>query len=661
MIKKITIILGVILVVAVAGSFLIGQTGLFSSLPNRSDGGSDSWVYTVEEGSVTLTAYNGRSATPEIPATLNGMPVTALGEGLFSGNTRITEILIPETVLITGDGVFENCTSLVSVKMSSSQKTIPAKTFSGCTKLSRVELPEGLQSIANSAFSGCTALSFILMPDSVTSVGADAFLNCTSLGDLTVSRSLRNVGSHAFRGTPWLSRQTDEFVTIGDRILIKYNGIAETVEVPLGITQITDAFEDNIFPIEIILPSSLTSIGPHAFTGCRNMETLIIPESVRSIGESAFRGCSHLNPIDLPENLTQIGASAFQSCSALTRLLIPDGVRSLPSLAFANCENLRTLEIPESVTSISADIISFSGVTDLRVFKGSEGERFAAETGIPYSYMQQSSNDFVYQQTDEGVQVVLYTGDIYDVIIPDELGGDKVISISDILFQHNYFVRSVSLPETITRISDYSFADMPELRSVNLPETLEAIGMGAFTGDTMLGDLRIPASVTEIADDAFMNCPSLVILAEEGTYAYDWAIRNGVRVRDSKKVETDLYKFVNPSGSVLISQYEGIERVPELPRFNDYGEFVSGIADEAFRYAEISSITVPEGYETIGNLCFADNPVPMEITLPRSVVSIGDDCFEGSEVVIYGYNGSYAEEYARQHKIKFLVIFEWEL
>ena len=110
----------------------------------------------------------------------------------------------------------------------------------------------------------------------------------------------------------------------------------------------------------------------------------------------------------------------------------------------------------------------------------------------------------------------------------------------------------------------------------------------------------------------------------------------------------------------MISGYDGMERIPELPRMNDYDEYVAGIADEAFKGLEITSITIPEGYETIGNQSFANDPVPLEITVPRSVISIGNDCFEGTDVVFYGYNGSYAEEYARSHKIKFLVIFEWD-
>ena len=664
MIKKITIALLVLLVLA-AVVFGMSQMGIISTIPasNPTNTGtrSQNWSYELnDDGTAILTSYHGRDAIPEIPSEIDGYTVTALGKELFANNTRIKEAAIPTSVTTLGAGIFSGCSELTTVTLHDEIKTIPETAFNGCANLKSIRLPEGLTSIGRNAFGGCTSLNAINFPESLTSISSEAFSNCSALSEITFSKNLRSLGTHAFRGTPWLNQQEGQFVIIGNGILVKYNGNEELVEVPAGVTQITDAFENNIFPLEIILPESLTSIGPNAFSGCRSLEVIDIPEKVRSIGESAFRGCSHLPKIDLPASLTSIGTGAFQSCSALDQIIIPEGVKSLPSLAFANCDKLRTLSIPESVERISQDIILYSGVEELRVVKNSAGEEFAITNGFPYTYKQQSNDDFIYQQLDDGVEIILYVGDVFDVVIPETLSGEPVVSLSDILFQHNSFVRTVDLPETITRIADYSFADMSELRSVKLPSSLEAIGSAAFMSDTMLGDLGIPDSVTEIADDAFIGCPSLVIWASEGSYAYNWAKQMGIRVRDSHSVSSDIFRFVNPSGNILISEYNGADLTPDLPRVNEYGEFVTGIADEVFNGIEISSIEIPEGFESIGSLSFANDPLPLEITIARSVTNIADNCFSGSDVVIHGYNKSYAETYAREHKIKFLVILEWE-
>ena len=664
MIKKITIILVIILVLTV-GAVLLSNLGFLPGLKdltsNPGSGTSSVWDYEMTGGKITLTKYNGKSSSPLIPAEIDGIPVAGLGKGLFSSKSRIKEITIPDSVVSLGSGVFENCTELNLVNLPSGLTVIPEKAFSGCTALKVIQIPYGIQRIGDSAFSGCTSLSYLTLPDTVEAVGNDAFLNCAALSEITISKNLRNVGSHAFQGTQWLSDQKNEFVIIGDQVLIKYNGIEESVTVPFGVMRITDAFEDNYFPMEIVLPDSLTAIGPKAFSGCRSLERINIPERVESIGDSAFRGCSHLNPITLPENLTQIGTAAFQSCSALERIIIPDGVRSLPTLVLANCEKLKTVQIPKSVERISRDAFSFSGVSDLRVFKGSAGEQFAIDHGYSYSYMQQSNESFIFQQVENGVQAVLYTGNQYNVKIPETLEGDPVTSISDIIFQHNYSVRSVELPSTITAISDYSFADMSELRSVVFPETLEKIGVGAFSNDAMLGEVVIPDSVTDIADDAFTGCPSLIIIASEDSYAYARALQLGIRVRDVLSVDTGDFTFIKPEGSVLVSGYIGEDEIPELPRTNEFSEPVSGVAADAFRGKAIRSLIIPDGYTVLGDHSFADLQGPLEITLPRSVADISADCFENSDVTIYGYNDSYAEDYARSHKIKFLVIFEWEL
>lgn len=666
-VKRITIVLVCILVVAVVGALILGRENNDSfSVDSGSSSSvtasrSDKWVYETEDGMASLLGYNGRDSVLEIPSEIEGFPVTVLGEKLFAENTRLREVTIPDSVVTIGQSAFENCTELSVVRLSSNLERILGKAFSGCRSLKMIQFTNGIRSIGTGAFSGCISLTYVSFPNSVTSIGTDAFLNCEALSDVSIPRTVTNIGSHAFKGTPWLAAQTDTFVIVGNQILIKYNGMAESVEVPLGITQITDAFEDNLFPLEIILPASLTSIGQHAFSGCRSLEIIEIPESVRSIGDSAFRGCSHLNPITLPARLTSIGPSAFQSCSALERVFIPNGVKTLPKLSFANCDRLRMLQIPESVESIAPDALVYSGITELRVAKDSAGEQFAVDNGYNYIYEQQSNDDFVYQQFDDGVQVIMYTGNIYDVVVPAELSGYPVTSLSDILFQHNSFVRSVNLPETITRISDYSFANMSELRSVVLPDTLTEIGEGAFLNDPYLSDLVIPESVVSIADDAFLECPSLVILAPMGSYAYDWAVKAGIRVKDNTRVASELFQFVKPAGHVLVSGYEGHDPEPELPRMNEYLEFVTGIADDAFNGNDFRLIKIPEGYETIGNFSFANDPSPLEITIPRSVTGIGDDCFAGSDVTIHGYSGSFAEEYARSHRIKFLIIHEWEL
>ncbi len=101
---------------------------------------------------------------------------------------------------------------------------------------------------------------------------------------------------------------------------------------------------------KITLPSGLTKIGDHVFSGYSNLTSVNIPDSVTSIGFYAFNYCINLALTSLPEGLKSIDYHAFYECKTLALTSLPEGLKSIGNYTFYNCINLALTSLPEGLT-----------------------------------------------------------------------------------------------------------------------------------------------------------------------------------------------------------------------------------------------------------------------------------------------------------------------
>jgi len=232
---------------------------------------------------------------------------------------------------------------------------------------SNVVIPDTLggyrvTSIGRYAFS-CYDLTSVIIPEGVTSIGAGAFAECFDLISVTIPSTVARIGSHAFLWTAWFMEQTEDFVVVGDGVLIKYNGTNTAVSIPDTVTYISDAFFFNDYIESVTIPSGVIGIGDLAFRSCGNLIDITIPNSVTYIGYEAFSGCHSLTGIIIPGGVTSIMEDTFWCCCSLTSVTISEGVTSIGGFAFLMCDSLKSITIPSSVLSI--EWIAFSGCSNL--------------------------------------------------------------------------------------------------------------------------------------------------------------------------------------------------------------------------------------------------------------------------------------------------------
>lgn len=107
--------------------------------------------YSIEDGCVTITKFDGSVDTVEIPTEIDGMPVTKIGSTAFY-ECALTSIVIPEGVTTIASGAFWHSKSLADVSLPSTLTTIESFAFNDCQALETIEFPESLSYIGNSAF-----------------------------------------------------------------------------------------------------------------------------------------------------------------------------------------------------------------------------------------------------------------------------------------------------------------------------------------------------------------------------------------------------------------------------------------------------------------------------------------------------------------------------
>ena len=337
----------------------------------------DGWTLS-DDGTLTVTGNNVRVASDNrVKKVVVSSSVTSIGAYAFSGCFGLASVEIPSSVKSIGERAFQGCGLTGELKIPSGVTSIGVAAFSGCSGLARVEIPSSVKSIGEIAFSGCSGLTGELkIPSGVTSIGHDAFSRCSGLASVEIPNSVTSIGAYAFSGCSRLARVAipSSVTSIGSGVFSGCSGL-ESIEVDKDNTKYDSRGGCNaIIETEAntlvagckntVIPSSVTSIGDHAFSGCSGLTSVEIPSSVTSIGYEAFYGCSGLESVEMPNSVTSIGEWAFYGCSGLANVEIPNSVTSIGRSAFSGCSGLASVEIPNSVTNIGNS--AFSGCSGLK-------------------------------------------------------------------------------------------------------------------------------------------------------------------------------------------------------------------------------------------------------------------------------------------------------
>lgn len=585
-------------------------------------------------GQISMTAFAASEDTAAVAETSDS-------SGIKSGSCgeNVTYTLDTDSGLLTisgtgamGDFNYGNAIpwkgeAVTGVVIEDGVTTISDYTFSDCSDLTSVTLPNTLTSIGSEAFSYCSSLQHLSIPDSVTTISHSAFGDCTQLKSIAIPYSVKSIGIGAFGGCSSL----------------------ESIVIPDSVTTIDmSTFRDCTQLKSIVIPDSVESIGAYAFAGCLSLESIVIPDSVITIDEAVFRDCTQLKSIELSNNLKLIDSLTFSGCSSLESIVIPDSVKSICYAAFSGCSSLESFVIPDSVESIGEvafEGCSFSSIVIPETVRIIYNDAFSQdvkiygkENGPAHAYVLKHSNEFVstgiyhddYNFTENlnckfdgktGVLTISGTGDMPDFATID-WGSKSYTPWSGYL----NFISQIVIEEGVTSISGGAFLNgtllsFDNLESITIPDSVISIPFGS-----MPGDYSMPGDGGTYTEKRYM------IYANEGSYAYQYALDNELPINDIVQGNCGAYgdnlQFVFDKRTEVLRIY-GEGEMADYDYFNNtyYPDSISPWRDGY--QCKITQVIIEEGVTSIGDYAFQGCDTLESISFPSTLTSIGRSIIEG--------------------------------
>ncbi|NMA42760.1 MAG: leucine-rich repeat protein, partial [Oligosphaeraceae bacterium] len=488
---------------------------------------------------VIITAYIGEDATVNVPPTLGGKQVIAIGEGnkydataMGGGggweakafcNSAAESITFPEGLLQIQDAALANW-NLTEVHLPASLVSMVGNPFVGRWDNARLE---ALTVAAGNAVFSLNQQG-MLMQDAGTGNASLRFWLQNSMADFIseegvltfpAAAGIKKIGPTAVIND-WSSTAEVKtlvfppgLIAIAEAAFAKCNFL-ESAILPEGLLSLGGA----AFRCPITLPASLTTLGGNPAIGHviniaagndsfhydennfllnadattvyawrqtdeQMVVPLVLPNTLVAIADFAFTQCNiEVGVLNLPPALTFLGKGAFAYCNGLMGLSVPGGVEVVPERCFATQDYqplLQTIILAEGVKRLEKDSFLMFGGTSILLPASLEYCDPQAFNGIPQWNVSHPLQEYHVAPGNahlQAVEGVLYSAD-----------GTTLIHC----------------PESKSTLEE-------------IPDGVTTIGPYAFENSQLTGYLVFPASVNTIHVSAFMplawNDPLLQVI-----------------------------------------------------------------------------------------------------------------------------------------------------
>ncbi len=608
--------------------------------------------------------------------------VTSIAEFSFYACEKLTSINIPDSVISIGENAFGRCTGMETIELSDSLIIIGEEAFVSCKQLESINIPDSLTTIGDYAFYGCASLTSIELPDSLTSIGSQVFGQC-EIEIIYSDDCPINGGSVTLYG---LDSIYEEYLTIPSDYVDTYQiddedmiscslGCGESVEVSSngyielaretwyqGSSFASTAYIEGATVIYALLPGTSyievsTSSGVYYFkVEVVDYGEIYTDEVIDSfISENIT---DDMEDLELMEAICSFPASYDYDASYASAqgMIITGGGDCWAStdLIIQTCEKLGI-----NAWSRNGNNDTGAGSGHMNAIAELNGLYYVLEAGYyedsPRSYtVTVRTSLFSTRSVAGGLEVYQYDGNedgAYELVVPEEIDGETVVSIGDECFSYDSNVTKITLPDTVTSIGESAFEYCTSLTEVNIPDGVTSIEAYTFYRCYALTDVTIPDTVTSIAKYAFYYCTSLpelilpdgLVSISEAAISYCTSLTELNIPASVQEIGSYVFAASNALTSFTCdsdSEYFTIENgvlynksmtvayaapaVVELELVDTVESFITG----AFAYNEcLIKATIPSSVTAISEAAFWECSNLTTVVLPDTIITIDDAAF----------------------------------
>ena len=522
------------------------------------------YIYTTNNGALTVTSYYGAKGNVVIPSTIGGLRLTTIGKNVFCDYKgepdNLIRVTIPRSVTNIENGAFHECPDLTAIAVEVENPVYSSRdgillnksqtTLIKCPrgKVGSCNIPSPVRCIETNAFLLCHSLNAIsveagnavyssmdgvlfnkdkteliqcplgkvgnyAIPSSVTSVKQYAFTGCLGLTNVTIPSSVAIIGDFAFASCTSMAG-----ITLPDNVISIGNGSFANCRATITVNAENPVYSSRN---GVLFNKSKTTL-----IKCSedNVGSYTVPNSVTNIEDYAFLNCSKLTDVTIPDSVLRMGREVFSSCSSLTNVTLGNRITAIDNCSFDNCRQLASVSIPDSVTRIGHSAFQLcSGLTNVTFGNNVttietyafDNCRQLASVSIPDSVTNVGYGAFVCCKgltnlllgkgvTSIGADAFAYCTGLTQVTVPDgvtSIGGKAFVGCSGLT--------NAVLGNQVTSIGDHAFADCYGLQSVSIPDSVTNIGAWAFANCTNLVDITLPNIDISIGSYAFEQVTSV--------------------------------------------------------------------------------------------------------------------------------------------------------